>query len=114
MKTDFEIKKPIRLCGQCCKSKESECATDEIKRCKVLENASGCVTLMKLCKGKTIDTHTAPADVMVQILDGEADFTVENTKHRLCPGDSLLMPASTPHSVHAATALKFLLVKLNA
>ena len=53
------------------------------------------------------------ADVLVQVLEGEVDFTIERVRHHIRVGDSLLLPAFTPHSVYAPKPVRLLRTKLN-
>lgn len=52
------------------------------------------------------------ADVLVQVLEGDVDFTIERVRHHIRVGDSLL-PAFTPHSVYAPKRVHLLRTKLN-
>lgn len=107
MNTELEIKTPIRLVDK------APFVEGKINRQSVIENASGSITLLAFDKGTSIDTHEAHADVLVQVLEGEVDFTIEGTKHHARVGDSFILPAFTPHSVYAPTRLRILLTKIN-
>lgn len=49
---------------------------------QVLKNEAGNITLFSFDKGQGLSEHTAPFDAMVEILDGEAEITI-NGKPRL-------------------------------
>ena len=57
-------------------------------------------------------THQAPAEVMVNVIEGEIVFTMLDTPHTMRKGDFLLMGNGVPHSVHAVTDAKVMLVKI--
>ena len=58
--------------------------------------------------------HTAPYDVLVQVLDGEAEITIAGRPHRLRAGDMIVMPANLPHAVKAASRFKMMLTMIRA
>lgn len=78
----------------------------------IFENGNGGVALLAFKAGQKLDTHLAPAEVMVLAMDGEIDFTTNGEAHRLRKGEFLLMGADVPHSVEAVTDAKVMLVKI--
>lgn len=78
----------------------------------IVENSSGMAIEMALEKGASIGTHTAEADVLVQILEGVCEFTIEGTVHRLEAGDFITIPPATRHSLFAPERFKVLVTKL--
>lgn len=70
------------------------------------------VTLFAFGENELIDTHSAPMDAMVNVLDGEAQITIANESFHLKEGDIIIMPANVPHSLKAITAFKMLLTKI--
>ena len=80
----------------------------------IVEKPSGTVTLFAFDRGQTLSEHTAPFDAMVQLLDGEGEFTVEGRPHRLVAGQMLIMPANKPHAVTASERFKMLLTMIRS
>ena len=72
----------------------------------------GTVTLFAFDAGQGLSEHTAPFDAIVQLLDGEADFTIGGKAVRLRSGEAVLMPAHVPHGLQALVPMKMLLVML--
>ncbi len=70
------------------------------------------VTLFVFNRGETIDTHTAPVDAMVNVVEGEAEITIANEVFSLRAGETIIMPAKVPHSLKAVQKFKMLLVKI--
>lgn len=70
------------------------------------------VTLFAFGEKELIDTHSAPMDAMVNIIDGEALITIADESFHLKEGDIIIMPANIPHSLKAITAFKMLLTKI--
>jgi len=60
-------------------------------------------------KGQIISEHRAPFVVVVQVLDGELDFTVDGQTRRLAAHDWLVMPPNKPHDLDAVLPTRFLL-----
>ncbi|MCZ6832468.1 MAG: cupin domain-containing protein [Acidobacteria bacterium] len=80
---------------------------------KVLMKASGgTVTLFAFAADQALSEHTAPFDALVQCLEGEAVVTLAGVSHPLTPGESIIMPANSPHAVTAGTDFKMLLTMI--
>lgn len=79
-----------------------------------LKKTSGNITLFAFDKGEGLSEHTAPFEAFVQILDGEAEITIGSKPYNLKAGESIIMPADTPHALKAVTAYKMLLVMLKS
>ena len=69
---------------------------------------------MAFDKGCELPTHVAQADVLVQILEGEMDFTIEWQVHHLHAGEFITMKPNTDHSLKDTDRFKMLLTKLNS
>lgn len=78
----------------------------------LVKNESGTLTLFAFAEGQELSEHTAPFDAVVQILDGEADFTIGGIKVRAAAGQTVLMPAHVPHALQAPVPFKMLLVMI--
>lgn len=78
---------------------------------KVLLQNNASVTLFAFDKGQEIETHTAPMDALVNVLDGEAQIVIADERFSLKAGDILIMPANIPHSLLAVKKFKILLTK---
>jgi quercetin dioxygenase-like cupin family protein len=60
-------------------------------------------------KGQLMSEHRAPFVVVVQVLDGELDFTVDGKTSSLVAHDWLIMPPDKPHDLNAVEPTRFLL-----
>ena len=85
---------------------------DVVTRTVVMKNASGAINLIALKRGQHLSEHLAPADAMVQILEGYLQFTIKGNTYEMKPGDFLLMQKGEPHSLIAKEDTKFLLTLL--
>lgn len=68
------------------------------------------VTLFAFAKGEEIGTHDSIGDAMVTVMEGTGKFVVDGKEYILNQGETLVMPAKKPHSVHAVEAFKMMLV----
>lgn len=80
----------------------------------ILNRPAGSITLFAFDQGQELREHTAPFDVLLQIVEGEAEITLSGQPHRLTAGQALLMAAKAPHAVKAVQRFKMLLVMLKS
>ena len=78
----------------------------------VFETSKGGVALVALKGGQKLETHTAPFEVMVNVVEGEIEFTMLDQSRLMRTGEFLLMGANVAHSVVANVDSKLMLVKV--
>lgn len=76
---------------------------------QILKKAGGNITLFAFDEGQELSEHTSPFDALVQIIDGEMIVKIAEKAHSLSSGDSIIMPANTPHALKAMKKAKMLL-----
>lgn len=106
LKTDYKFGEVHVLASQI------EAGEDRVHVKNLFSNDNGGVALLAFKAGQKLDTHVAPAEVMVNVLEGEVEFVLNGTPHTLCGGEFLLMGADVPHSVEAKADSKVMLVKV--
>lgn len=74
------------------------------------QNDHHSLTLFAFEKGEEISTHASDGDALVVALDGTGRITIDGVPHTLNAGESIIMPAATPHAVYAEERFKMLLV----
>ncbi len=79
---------------------------------QVLKNQSGNITLFSFDKGQGLTEHTTPFDAIVQVLDGEAQFTIGGNPNLVRKGESIIMPANVSHALQAVEQFKMLLTMI--
>ncbi|HCI55732.1 MAG TPA: cupin domain-containing protein [Bacteroidales bacterium] len=79
---------------------------------QVIKSQGGNITLFSFDAGEGLSEHTAPFDALVQVVDGTAEIVIGGNKHILREGDSIIMPASVPHSVYAPEKFKMALTMI--
>ncbi len=67
------------------------------------------VVLFGFAAGQELTEHTSNSDILIQILSGECDFTVNGNVHSLKAGDFLHIPPCTVHAVKATQRFSMLL-----
>ena len=91
-----------------------ENGADRVHVKNIFSTANGGVALIAFKAGQKLDRHTAPAEVMVNVLEGEIEFVYNDRPLTLRQGQFLLMGAEVGHSVEAKTDAKVMLVKVKA
>lgn len=76
----------------------------------LIDKPTGTVTLFSFDDGQGLSEHTAPFDAMVNVLDGEAEVTIDGEPRTVRAGEMIIMPADHPHSLRAIQRFKMLLV----
>lgn len=106
MKTQEEIKTPLKL------KDELRYKDGEVVSKNVFSNDNGSVTLLAFDKGAMLARHSVESDVMVYVIEGQVEFEIEDQRQHLLSGNSILMPADTPHTVLALDRAKVLLIRI--
>ena len=78
----------------------------------IVKQKAGNVTLFAFDAGQELSEHTAPFDALVQIVDGEADITLDGETHRVASGAAIVLPANIPHALAAPEPFKMLLTMI--
>ncbi len=80
----------------------------------LIKQEQGSVTLFAFDRGQGLSEHTVPFDALVQVLEGEAEVTIDGQPHRLQAGEMIIMPADKPHALKAPRRFKMLLTMIRA
>jgi len=80
----------------------------------LIDKKIGTLTLFSFDAGQGLSEHTAPYDAFVQVVDGEAEVTIEGASHTVAAGQMIIMPANKPHALKAVKPFKMLLVMIRA
>ncbi|UCH59431.1 MAG: cupin domain-containing protein [Anaerolineales bacterium] len=83
---------------------------DSILSRTILNNERMKVVLFSFAPGQELSEHTASMPAIMHILDGEAKLTLGGQEKTSTTGSWAYMPANLPHSVHAKTVVKMLLL----
>ncbi|HEC56757.1 MAG TPA: cupin domain-containing protein [Candidatus Syntrophoarchaeum butanivorans] len=80
----------------------------------LIDKKAGTVTLFAFDRGQGLSEHSAPYDVLVQIIEGESEIIIGGEAHRVRAGEVIIMPADVPHAVKAPEQFKMLLVMIRS
>ena len=80
----------------------------------IVKKPTGTITVFAFDQGQALSEHAAPFDAMVQVLDGEAELTIEGKPFRVAAGQMLILPADKPHAVKAVERFKMLLTMVRS
>ena len=80
----------------------------------LIDKKVGTVTIFSFGAGQGLSEHTVPYDAFVQIVDGEAEVTINSEPHTVTAGQMIIMPANIPHELKAVKAFKMLLVMIRS
>lgn len=75
----------------------------------LVQNRAVSLTLFAFEKGEEISTHESGGDALVTVLEGVGRFTIDGEPFILKEGESIVMPAKTPHAVYGEERFKMLL-----
>ena len=106
MKTNYKF-------GEVIKHNEAiKYSSDKVEFQQVFETSNGGVSFVAMKKGQKLEPHTAPFEVMVNVCEGEIEFTMLDHISKLSEGEFLLMGANVLHSVNALKDSKLMLIKI--
>lgn len=80
----------------------------------LIKHPSGTVTAFAFDASQGLSEHTAAFDALVQMIEGEAEFTIAGRGFRLQTDEAILLPANQPHAVTALTPFKMLLTMIRS
>lgn len=106
LQTDYKFGEVNTLANQI------EASDEKVQFKNVFTNDNGGVTMLAFKAGQELSTHTAPAEVMVCVAEGEIEFTMLDRPHTIKAGQFLLMGQDVAHSVRATMDSKVMLIKI--
>ncbi len=81
---------------------------------EIIRKDTGTITVFAFDQGQGLSEHIAPFDALVELLDGEAEFTISGSPYRMKEGDMIMLPSGKPHSLKSITRFKMLLVMIRS
>lgn len=86
-------------------------SSDKVEFLNVMNTPNGGVGVMALEAGQKLDSHAAPAELFVLVLEGEIEFTVDDKVNMMKEGDILMLGEGVRHAVECMRNAKILLCK---
>lgn len=82
----------------------------KISSINIASNMGVNMSIIAIAKSEELSTHTANGDAFVYVLEGSSLITIDGKEFTLEEGNTIIMPKGIPHSVHALSDYKMLLV----
>lgn len=79
---------------------------------ELIHNDAGSVTLFSFDAGQQLSEHTAPFDVLLQVVEGEMELSVEGKVNVVKAGEAFVIPNGARHSVSAAKPFKMIITMI--
>ena len=87
-----------------------ELETGKVNSLTLSQTDGAKVTVFAIDAGEGMNSHAAPGDALITVLEGTGQITINGVPHVLGAGQSVAMPTGAPHSVLGVTPFKMLLV----
>ncbi len=98
---------PFRLGSQI------EYEAGHVVRKDLVSAKGGGVSMLAFDKDVKIDVHSVPFAVMIQIVEGAFEISIEDNLHYMKKNDVVVMPPNTLHAVKALEQGKLMLIHIN-
>lgn len=99
-------RRPFRLGSQI------EYEAGHVTRKDLISAQGGGVSMLAFDKEVKIDVHSVPFAVLVQVVEGAFEFSVEDNPHYMAKSDTMILPPNTLHAVKALEQGKIMLVHI--
>jgi quercetin dioxygenase-like cupin family protein len=93
-------------------AQETQYAPQGIVSRTLMKSPAARLVLFGFDVGQELTEHTSPHQALVQILEGECEFSLAGEWRKLKAGDLLNMPPNLPHAVRATQRFSMLLTLL--
>jgi quercetin dioxygenase-like cupin family protein len=81
---------------------------------ELVKRPAGNITLFSFDEGQELSEHRTPFDALVQVLEGEAEVSMEGNPHRVESGELIFMPANQLHALKALKKFKMILTMIRS
>lgn len=72
----------------------------------IIKKSTGNITVSSLDAGEELAEKLSPFDTYVQIIDGNAELTIDRIKYNISLGDGIIIPAHAKHHFDAKEQFK--------
>ena len=107
-----QIIKNIDHCTVLSLAGQMEYLPGQIASKTLVQNKHHSLTLFAFDKGEEISSHKSEGDALVIALDGMGKIMIDKQEYMLKAGETIIMPANTPHAIYAEERFKILLIVL--
>ncbi len=80
----------------------------------ILKKSTGNISVMSFDGGEGLTERIAPFDTFAQIIEGKAEIVINGVSHLLETGQSIVIPAHAPNSIHPNERFKMILTVIKS
>lgn len=91
-----------------------EIKNNSISALTLVDRKSLGIKIISVDKGSEIPHHTSTGDVLVTVIEGKAEITIDNDKFEVSREESILIPANAVHSLKSIEAFKVLVIQVKS
>ncbi|WP_028329597.1 cupin domain-containing protein [Brachyspira alvinipulli] len=91
-----------------------EIKNNSISALTLVDRKSLGIKIISVDKGSEISPHTSTGDVLVTVIEGKAEITIDNDKFEVSREESILIPANAVHSLKSIEAFKVLVLQVKS
>ena len=92
----------------------AEIKPNSISALSLVDRKSLVIKIVSADKSSEIPTHSSTGDVLVTVLEGKAEITIDGEKFEVSSEKSITIPANAPHSLKAIEAFKVLVMQIKS
>ncbi|ADG70901.1 cupin domain-containing protein [Brachyspira murdochii] len=92
----------------------AEIKPNSISALSLVDRKSLIIKIVSADKASEIPTHSSTGDVLVTVLEGKAEITIDGEKFEVSAEKSIIIPANAPHSLKAIEAFKVLVMQIKS
>jgi quercetin dioxygenase-like cupin family protein len=74
----------------------------------ILKKTNGNVTVSSFAIGEELAERSSPFDNYIQIIDGNAELTINEKEYKLKLGEGIIIPAHAPYCINAKEQFKMI------
>ena len=74
----------------------------------IIKKTTGNVTAVSFDSGEALTEKISPFDTFIQVIEGKAEVTIDDTNNLLITGDSIIIPAHSRHNIKANERFKMI------
>lgn len=85
-----------------------EYVPDSVMIKTIIKKSNGNVNAVSFASGEMLEERTYPYDTFIQVIDGQAEFIIDDTSNLLETGQSMIIQAGSLNSIIASQKFKMI------
>jgi quercetin dioxygenase-like cupin family protein len=74
----------------------------------IIKKATGDITIFSIADGEHVSERFLPFDTYIQVIEGTAAFTINDSKYHIQQGEGIMIPAHLKHHITAGRQFKMI------